>query len=66
MPQVLNIRHLPGFKERRPIVPLGAVYIGRAIRWYRMPKSKWANPFTVKQEAGRETAIAAYEPWLQQ
>ena len=66
MPQVLNIRHLPGFKERHPIIPYGAVYIGRAIRWYRMPKSKWANPFTVKQEADRETAIAAYERWLQQ
>jgi hypothetical protein len=38
MPQVLNIRNLPGFKERRPAIPLGAVYIGSAIRWYRMPK----------------------------
>jgi hypothetical protein len=66
MPQVLNIRHLPGFKERRPIIPPGAVYIGRTNRWYRLPKSKWANPFTVKQEADRETAIAAYERWLRQ
>jgi hypothetical protein len=43
MPQVLNIRHLPRFKERRPIIPPDAVYISRAIRWYRMLKSKWAS-----------------------
>ena len=66
MPQVLNIRHLPGFSERRPIIPPGAVYIGRTNCWYRLPKSKWANPFTIKQEADRETAIAAYERWLRQ
>ena len=64
MPQVLNIRHLPGFKERQPIIPPDAVYIGRAVRWYRLPKSKWANPFTVRLEADRETAIASYERWL--
>ena len=64
MPQVLNIRNLPGFSQRRPIIPLGAVYIGRANRWYRLPKSKWANPFAVRLEADRETAIASYERWL--
>jgi uncharacterized protein DUF4326 len=66
MPQVLNIRHLPGFSERQPIIPPGAVYIGRTNRWYRLPKSKWANPFAIKQEADRETAIASYERWLRQ
>ncbi len=65
MPQVLNVRHLSGFAERQPIIPPGAVYIGRANRWYRLPKSKWANPFTVKQDADRATAIAAYQRWLQ-
>src|SRR6516165_475962 len=29
MPQVLNLRHLPGFRERQPVIPSGAVYIGR-------------------------------------
>ena len=48
----------------RPIIPFGAVYIGRANRWYRLPKSKWANPFAVRLEADRETAIASYERWL--
>jgi hypothetical protein len=66
MPQVLNIRQLPGFKERQPIIPPDAVYIGRAVRWYRLPPtSKWANPFPVKLETDREDIIATYERWLQ-
>ena len=65
MPQVINVRHLPGFKkERQPIIPPGAVYIGRTNARYRLPASKWANRFTVKREADRETAIASYERWL--
>ena len=64
MPQVLNIRHLPGFKERRPIIPPSAVYIGRQNARYRLPASKWANPFSIKQEADREAVISAYERWL--
>ena len=65
MPQVLNIRHLPGFKERQPIIPPGAVYIGRRNARYRLPVSKWGNPFSIKREADRAEAIAAYERWLQ-
>jgi hypothetical protein len=64
MPQVLDIRHLPGFKERQPMIPPGAVYIGRANARYRLPASKWANPFSIRQEADREAAIASYERWL--
>jgi hypothetical protein len=64
MPQVLNIKHLPGFRERQPIIPPVAVYIGRVNRWYRLPASKWANPFSVRREADREAVIAAYEKWL--
>ena len=64
MPQVINVRHLPSFKERQPSIPPGAVYIGRKNARYRLPASKWANPFTVKREADRETAIASYERWL--
>jgi hypothetical protein len=40
MPQVLNVRHLPGFSQRRPALPPGAVYIGRASRWYRLPHTQ--------------------------
>jgi hypothetical protein len=66
MPQVLNVRHLPGFNERRPVLPPGAVYIGRTSARYRLPASKWANPFALKQEADREAVIAAFERWLRQ
>jgi hypothetical protein len=65
MPQVLNVRHLPGFKERQPIIPAGAVYIGRRNARYGLAASKWANPFSIKREADRAEAIAAYERWLQ-
>jgi hypothetical protein len=66
MPQVLNIRQLPGFGERQPIIPSGAVYIGRRNARYGQPASKWANPFRVSQETDRASAIAAYERWLRQ
>ena len=64
MPQVLNVRQLPGFSERRPIIPPGAVHIGRANARYQLPASKWANPFLPKLPADHETAVAAYERWL--
>ena len=64
MPQVLNVRQLPGFKERQPIIPPGAIYIGRKNGRYQLPASKWANRFTVRQEADREAAVASYERWL--
>jgi hypothetical protein len=66
MPRVLNIRHLPGFNERRPVLPPGAVYIGRANARYQLPASKWANPFDFKREADREAVIASFERWLRQ
>ena len=65
MPQVLNIRHLPGFKERRPIIPPGAVYIGRTNSRYGLFASKWANPFRPKRPTDHEPVVAAYEKWLQ-
>ena len=64
MPQVLNVRHLPGFAEHRPIIPPDAVYLGRRNARYRLPASKWANPFSIKREADREAVIATYERWL--
>jgi hypothetical protein len=64
MPQVLNARQLPGFSERRPILPAGAVYIGRRNARYGLPASRWANPFRVSLEIDRASAIAAYEKWL--
>jgi hypothetical protein len=54
MPQVLNVRHLLGFMERQPIMPSGAIYIGRANARYRWPASKWANPFRPKRPTDHE------------
>ena len=64
MPQVFNVRHLPGFAEHRPIIPPDAVYLGRRNARYRLPASKWANPFSIKRETDRGVVIAAYERWL--
>ena len=64
MPQVLNIRQLPGFSERRPIIPPGAVYIGRKNRRYDLPASKWANPFRPSSPVQHESVVAMYERWL--
>jgi hypothetical protein len=65
-PRVLNIRDLPGFKERKPIIPARALYIGRANRRYGLPASKWCNHFQIKQNEGvsRERVIAVYAQWL--
>jgi hypothetical protein len=66
MPCVLNVRALPGFRERKPIIPPGAVYIGHAMRWYRLPASKWRNPFVEQLKDGipREGVIDAYAEWF--
>jgi hypothetical protein len=64
MPQVLNVRQLPGFSERRPVIPPRAVYIARRNARYGLAASKWANPFRVSLETDRASAIAAYEKWL--
>jgi hypothetical protein len=69
VPVVLNVRHLTGFKARRPIMPPGAVYIGRSMLRYGLRASKWANPFQLRGNATSEEraeAIAAYERWLRQ
>jgi hypothetical protein len=67
MPRVLNVRHLPGFQERRPIIPPGAVYIGRKNARYGLMASKWANQFraAIHTHAGHAPAAASYERWLQ-
>jgi hypothetical protein len=56
---------LPGFSERRPIVPPNTVYIGRRNARYGLPASQWANPFRVSHEPDRASAIAVYEKRLQ-
>jgi hypothetical protein len=67
MPQVLNIRHLPGFSERRPVIPPGAVYIGRTVSRIGLSGSKWGNPFKPTKQGDAEAhayAVALYRRWL--
>lgn len=39
------------------------LYIGRNVFYVKAPKSKWANPFTVK-EYGREKCLEKYEEYV--
>ena len=67
MPHVLNVRHLSGFGEKQPVIPPGAVYIGRPNRRYGLARSKWANPFRPSRHgdpAEHELVVATYERWL--
>jgi hypothetical protein len=60
MPEVLNLR------GRKGVVPEGAVYIGdRLYRGpWRLPKSKWANPYKIGRDGIREEVIVQYERHL--
>ena len=40
------------------------VYCGRANRWDRLPKSKWANPFVIGKDGTREEVIAKYRAYI--
>jgi Domain of unknown function (DUF4326) len=65
VPRVLSVRDLPGFHERRPIIPLTAVYIGRFSRWYGLGPSAWSNPFKLKRDgSNRDQVIAQYRAWV--
>lgn len=46
--------------------PEGAVYIGRAayMGGWRLPHSKWRNPFKAQQYGSAAKAVEAYERWL--
>ena len=54
MPKLINM------KGRRGIVPPGAVYIGRQIRFLRLPRNKWANPFKIGRDGTRAEVISKY------
>lgn len=42
------------------------LYVGRAIYMggWRLPKSAWANPFTVRRSGSAEHAVELYAQWL--
>ena len=63
-PRVLNIRDCPGYRQRGPIIPAGAVYIGRTVPRYRLPESQWHNPFIEPRDGTRAEVIAKHRAWL--
>jgi len=58
MPKLINM------KGRRGIVPPGAIYIGRQMRFLRLPRSKWANPFKIGRDGTRTEVITIYRDHL--
>lgn len=60
--RIISVPKAPeGWRDR----PDEFVYIGRANRWWKLKKSKFANPFKVT-ECGRHAAIAEFErSWRQ-
>lgn len=59
MAKVLNIKKC-GYK-----IPDGAVYVGRASPKYKLPASKWGNPYKVGIDGTREEVIAKYHFYVQ-
>lgn len=45
-------------------VPIGAVYVGRAMPRYALSASRWSNPFMIGKDGTREGVIAKYADWL--
>ncbi len=56
--QVVNVKHLKFSSQEE--WPASFMYIGRANRFKRLKKSKWANPFKVSSERERFNAIGQY------
>ena len=44
-----------------PVVPAGAVYVGR--QGFGLRRSPWANPFSVREHS-RSEALRRYRQWL--
>jgi|SRR5580704_9110434 hypothetical protein len=66
MPRVLNLRDLPGYAHRGPVIPAGAVYIGRPAWRYGLSGSLWANvPLPSNAtDSQRAHAVMEYETRL--
>lgn len=61
---MLSVRTLPGYAVRRPVIPPGAVYVGRAVARYGLRHSRWYNPFVVGRDGTQAECIAAHREWL--
>jgi hypothetical protein len=58
MPEILNMH------GRRGVVPPGAVYIGRGMRWVGLPRSKWHNPFKIGRDGDCNEVIEKFRTYL--
>jgi hypothetical protein len=56
MPRVLNYK--------TDGLPPGAVYIGRTNPRYRMPASKWRNPYRIGRDGTRDEVIDQYRRFI--
>jgi hypothetical protein len=48
------------------MMPLAAVYIGQSVSraGYRLPETKWANPFREGRDETRVEIVAKYRAWV--
>jgi hypothetical protein len=52
------------YRDRGQYDPARIVYIGRAMGWQRLRKSKWANLYKIGENGDRERCIDLYRRWL--
>lgn len=59
-----EVGNLKGRKNKQ--LNTGEVYIGRAMYMggWRLPKSKWANPFKITDECPRDMVIEKYRQYV--
>jgi len=60
---VLNRRHLGPPTDP---LPLNCVYIGRGLTrdGYRLPKSRWANPYSSLRDGTPQAVVAKCRQWI--
>jgi hypothetical protein len=68
--RVISLRgRLREFGPRIEHAPAGLIYVGRRLnlsRWrsWDLPQSDWANPISVKDAGGAESAVEQYASWM--
>ena len=56
-------------RRKRGVVPSNAISVGDAVRWVRLAKTKWANPFKIDKpgklrDGTRAEVIAKHRAWI--
>jgi hypothetical protein len=59
------MQKIVSMKGKCGVVPDDAVYVGRAMRFVGVPKSKWANPFKIGPDGGRIEVMEKYRAYLE-